>query len=256
MAHLDPRTWWPIPFANLAASFIPGFKELTGVTTQSQRTGHPEELHQILRFGIEHAIGDWAVPAAWQPQGGPMGFHTLLEARRLEERRRLELRRLRQAATGVPAGGSGSLVAQRAAAVAGLAPPRFRVEGDPSTFVRQVTVGGAAAGTSAGVLGEGVVTRTWQTFPGGPVFTRFDGVGGTRISVTRKDGTIKVYRPYRPVVIPRKWNSRSMGRVATALKRQQKMAIKIVQLAGGEASASKRTRQPTHAQILAASSKH
>lgn len=75
-----------------------------------------------------------------------------------------------------------------------------------------------------------VIVRTWQTFPGGPVFARLaDG----HIAVTKKDGTIKHFRPYRPVVIPRKWNARSMSRVATALKRQRKTATKIMQITGG-----------------------
>ena len=75
-----------------------------------------------------------------------------------------------------------------------------------------------------------VVVRTWQTFAGGPVFQRFsDG----HIEVQKKDGTIKAFRPYRPVVIPRKWNARSMSRVATALKRQRKTATKILQITGG-----------------------
>lgn len=75
-----------------------------------------------------------------------------------------------------------------------------------------------------------VVVRTWQTFPGGPVFARLaDG----HIAVQKKDGTIKHFRPYRPVVIPRKWNARSMSRVVAALKRQRKTAAKIMQITGG-----------------------
>ena len=74
------------------------------------------------------------------------------------------------------------------------------------------------------------VVRVWQTFEGGPVFARLaDG----HIAVRKKDGTIKTFRPYRPVVIPRKWNARSMSRVATALKRQRKTATKIMQITGG-----------------------
>lgn len=74
------------------------------------------------------------------------------------------------------------------------------------------------------------VVRTWQTFPGGPIFARLaDG----HIAVQKKDGTIKHFRPYRPVVIPRRWNARSMSRVATALKRQRKTATKIMQITGG-----------------------
>jgi len=75
-----------------------------------------------------------------------------------------------------------------------------------------------------------IVVRVWQTFVGGPKFARMaDG----HIAVQKKDGTIKHFRPYRPVVIPRKWNARSMSRVATALKRQRKTATKIMQITGG-----------------------
>jgi len=74
------------------------------------------------------------------------------------------------------------------------------------------------------------VVKVWQTFEGGPVFARLaDG----HIAVQKKDGTIKHFRPYRPVVIPRKWNARSMSRVATALKRQRKTASKIMKMTGG-----------------------
>jgi len=84
--------------------------------------------------------------------------------------------------------------------------------------------------TQTAMAVQHVAIRQWQTFPGGPVFTRFqDG----HIEVGRKDGTIKHFRPYRPVVIPRKWDARSMRRVATALKRQRKTATKILQLTGG-----------------------
>ena len=75
-----------------------------------------------------------------------------------------------------------------------------------------------------------VLVNQWQTFPGGPVFSRFaDG----HIEVTKKNGVVRHYRPYRPVVIPKKWDARAMRRVATALKRQRKTATKILQLTGG-----------------------
>ena len=94
-----------------------------------------------------------------------------------------------------------------------------------------------------------VAVNQWQTFPGGPVFTRFaDG----HIEVQKKDGTIKHFRPYRPVVIPRKWNARSMSRVATALKRQRKIATKILQLTGGVPKRKERVvvaRATTHKAI-------
>lgn len=75
-----------------------------------------------------------------------------------------------------------------------------------------------------------VVVKTWQTFPGGPVFARLaDG----HIAVQKKDGTIKHFRPYRPVCIPRKFDPRALRRVATALKRQRKAATAILKLTGG-----------------------
>jgi len=83
-----------------------------------------------------------------------------------------------------------------------------------------------------------VLVNQWQTFPGGPVFSRFaDG----HIEVTKKNGTIRHYRPYRPVVIPKKWDARAMRRVATALKRQRKTATKILQLTGGVPKRQERT---------------
>lgn len=95
---------------------------------------------------------------------------------------------------------------------------------------RNGTSRGAKMAGQQGAALSHVVVNQWQTFPGGPVFTRFaDG----HIEVPKKNGTIRHYRPYRPVVIPRKWNARSMSRVATALKRQRKTATKILQLTGG-----------------------
>lgn len=98
----------------------------------------------------------------------------------------------------------------------------------PSRRPQMAPRGGLAVGQE--LPPSHVVVRTWQTFPGGPVFARLaDG----HIAVQKKDGTIKHFRPYRPVVIPRKWNARSMSRVATALKRQRKIATKILQITGG-----------------------
>jgi hypothetical protein len=76
-------------------------------------------------------------------------------------------------------------------------------------------------GNGMGPLPDSVATRTWTPFIGGPTFTRYDGLGGTRIAVTRKNGTIKVYRPYHPVVIPKRWNTSSMRRVDRSMKRLQ-----------------------------------
>lgn len=74
------------------------------------------------------------------------------------------------------------------------------------------------------------VVKVWETWPGGP---RFAKMADGHLVAQRKDGTLKHYRPYRPVVIPRKWDARSMRRVATALKRQRKTATKIMQMTGG-----------------------
>jgi len=90
------------------------------------------------------------------------------------------------------------------------------------------------------------VVRTWQTFPGGPIFARLaDG----HIAVQKKDGTIKHFRPYRPVVIPRKWNARSMSRVATALKRQRKTATKILRITGGLPTKTVRVGGKSHRSV-------
>lgn len=105
-------------------------------------------------------------------------------------------------------------------------------------------IGGNGTGNGMGPLPDSVATRTWTPFEGGPTFTRYDGLGGTRIAVTRKNGTIKIYRPYHPVVIPKRWSSSSMKRVERAMKRQQKVAIGIVKMTGGDASASKRRAGP------------
>ena len=161
--------------------------------------------------------------------------------------------------------GGGTSLAVRGGAplarVAGLARPAAKIAAVGGTFAvgeeivkrsLQATFSGQPAGGSPSALrnlqrrpamagGRGLavgseippshqVVRTWQTFPGGPVFARLaDG----HIAVQKKDGTIKHFRPYRPVVIPRKWNARSMSRVATALKRQRKTATKIMQITGG-----------------------
>ena len=100
-----------------------------------------------------------------------------------------------------------------------------------------LAVGGVAAGSTALALrnrGGGAnefgvtVVGSWNT--GTATFARLsDG----RIATQKRNGVIKSWRPYRPVVIPKKWNSRSMSRVATAMRRQRKMAQEIVKLTGG-----------------------
>jgi len=87
---------------------------------------------------------------------------------------------------------------------------------------------GGTRGTSAGASADSV--GSWNT--GTATFYR---LANGKIGVVKKNGVWKEWRPYRPVVIPKKWNSRSMGRVRTALKRQQKTAIDIVKMTGGSA---------------------
>lgn len=63
-------------------------------------------------------------------------------------------------------------------------------------------------------LAEIVIVKTWQTFPGGPVFTMFSN---GKIAVRRKNGTLKVYRPARNIVISRN------PRVGTLLRADSRM---------------------------------
>lgn len=108
--------------------------------------------------------------------------------------------------------------------------PDTRLGGRPSKPVTRRTPMAGRLAVGQELPPSHQVVRVWQTFPGGPVFARLaDG----HIAVQKKDGTIKHFRPYRPVVIPRKWNARSMSRVATALKRQRKTATKIMKITGG-----------------------
>lgn len=86
----------------------------------------------------------------------------------------------------------------------------------------------AAARMQASGEGGHQIANSWVA--NGVPFTQMtDG----HIVVQRKNGTIKHYRPYKPVVIPKKWNAKSMRRVATALKGMRKTAGAIMQLTGG-----------------------
>jgi len=100
----------------------------------------------------------------------------------------------------------------------------------PAAPRRQQMAGGRGLAVGQQIPPSHQIVNSWQTFPGGPVFYRLaDG----HIAVQKKNGVWRHFRPYRPVVIPRKWNSRAMSRVATALKRQRKTATKIMQITGG-----------------------
>jgi len=100
--------------------------------------------------------------------------------------------------------------------------------------------GGAGAGGAALLNrgGGGLMTPQpqilygWNT--GTAQFYRLaDGTKHGKIAAQRKDGSYHIYSPYRPVVIPKRWNSSSMGRVKTALKRQRKTALAIARMSGG-----------------------
>jgi hypothetical protein len=95
--------------------------------------------------------------------------------------------------------------------------------------------GGGGNGAAGGASAETVYTWNTKT----AIFHRLEN---GKIGTFKKDGVWKEWRPYKPVVIPKRWNARSMSRVKTALKRQQKTAMEIVRMAGGEASASKRAK--------------
>ena len=81
------------------------------------------------------------------------------------------------------------------------------------------------------------VVKSWNTGT-----AEFHQLQNGRIGTVKKNGVVKTWRPYHPVVIPKKWNASAMRRVERSLKRQQKTAISIVRLGGGEASASKRAK--------------
>ena len=61
---------------------------------------------------------------------------------------------------------------------------------------------------------EITVVKSWQTFPGGPVFTQFSN---GKIAVRKKNGTLKVYRPARNIVISRNPRVRTLLRADSRL---------------------------------------
>jgi hypothetical protein len=65
---------------------------------------------------------------------------------------------------------------------------------------------------------------------------RFFQLQNGKVGTFKKNGVWKEWRPYRPVVVPKKWDAKSMGRVARALDRQKKTAVKIVNMSGGTAT--------------------
>jgi len=188
----------------------------------------PSTISQIASglFGVAKGEANFPLPGV-----GMAG-----RAMQLRSIGRQQLARVPFGVKAVAAGGAGLAVARAFEVGTGISPERalhdvarrgLDLRGKlPGR--RSMPRGGLAVGQE--LPPSHVVVRTWQTFPGGPVFARLaDG----HIAVQKKDGTIKHFRPYRPVVIPRKWNASSMSRVATALKRQRKTATKIMQITGG-----------------------
>jgi len=82
------------------------------------------------------------------------------------------------------------------------------------------------------------VVKSWNTGT-----AEFYSLENGRIGTVKANGVVKTWRPYHPVVIPKRWNATSMRRVERSLKRQQKTAMSIVRMAGGEASATKRAKR-------------
>lgn len=66
--------------------------------------------------------------------------------------------------------------------------------------------------------------------------------------VQKKDGSIKRFRPPRPVVVPKKWDARAMNRVMRRLASHQNAAMKLIKLMGGSASKTRSSRGMTAAQ--------
>lgn len=168
------------------------------------------------------------IARAEQQLGFAMGPQTTALATQVPSRLATVARRGAQIGAVGAAFGVGEEVVSRALR-AGFGAPNVRFP------VNQRRGGPQMAGGRGLAIGQELppshtIVNSWQTFPGGPVFYRLaDG----HIAVQKKNGTWKHFRPYRPVVIPRKWNARSMSRVATALKRQRKTATKIMQITGG-----------------------
>lgn len=120
---------------------------------------------------------------------------------------------------------------------------RFAMSGRGQLALTAGAIGGsfALSGGGGGQPGPAGATAgiaySWNTGT-----AEFHRLTNGKIGTVKRNGVWKEWRPYRPVVIPKRWNSRSMGRVRNALKRNQKVAIDIVKMSGGDASATKRAK--------------
>ena len=200
-----------------------------GLTTRGRPIRQPGIVRQIFTGLFQVARGEANIPL---PGVGMAG-----RALQLRSIGRQQLARVPLPAKVIGTAAAGTGAAALVEVLTGRSPARILHDVAATPFRGGQTAPRRQQVARRGALAVGqelppshVVVRTWQTFPGGPVFARLaDG----HIAVQKKDGTIKHFRPYRPVVIPRKWNARSMSRVATALKRQRKVATKILQITGG-----------------------
>lgn len=145
--------------------------------------------------------------------------------------------------------GSRAAPAAARARVGATGAARFAASGRGQLAIGGATLAGSLAlsrggdGAVGGGAASADVLYSWDT--GTATFFR---LANGKIGTVKANGVWKEWRPYRPVVIPRRWNSRSMGRVKTALKRNQKVAMEIVKMAGGSASAGRAPQARTAAQ--------
>lgn len=115
----------------------------------------------------------------------------------------------------------------------------------PEAVLQTVFGGGTQTMAHPGIgAGGGGGLQLGGTAPPGNVIVKVWDTGTARFArdasgmhyVLKKDGTVKRFRPPRPVCIPKKWDSRSMSRVMRRLGSHQNAAIKLVKMMGGSAS--------------------
>jgi hypothetical protein len=100
-----------------------------------------------------------------------------------------------------------------------------------------LAIGGGATGTAlalGGAFGGQAFSPGVEVIGGWNTGTaQFARLSNGSFAAQRKDGSWRTYRAYRPVCIPKKWNSRSMGRVSRALRSQRKTASTVMRMTGG-----------------------
>jgi len=104
--------------------------------------------------------------------------------------------------------------------------------------------GGGMSLTGAGA--GRIVLRRWVA-NGRPFVMTSDANGKNKsIQVQRKDGSIKVYRPFRPIVIGKNLNVNSLSRLGTWMKRARKAFDKMERQVGGPAKRTKAAPKHSH----------